>query len=148
MKIKFILIFLLLFIGCNEPEKEKFQLILRIIENPEKYDSVIEKSKYFQNKFWQGHWDKMIYVTKRLDELKINGYKIGDCNYNIFRDENKIWLKYFITLISQKDANEVTFIFISKDSYKSREEGKRIIEANNPETGWYLNRIKPDGPDL
>ncbi len=143
-----IVIFFLFIVGFRQPDNDKIQFISKIIENPFKYDSVIENSIYYKNKFWLGNMDMKHIVTEKLNDLRKYGYEIGDCNYEIFRVKNKIWLKCCVPLHCKKDKNKVTYIFISKESYSNREQGEKIIKKTNSDIGWYLNRIKAEGPDL
>ncbi len=97
---KFFIIGLILFCicGCQESEKQKFQFVVSMINEPEKFDSITKNSRMYNESFRYYTKSREKEIISHLKELKRDEYFVEDCQYSVFRVKDRIHLGYCISI--------------------------------------------------
>ncbi|MFH1051203.1 MAG: hypothetical protein V1779_09790 [bacterium] len=127
MKRLIIIISFLIFgiIACNEIDKEKYELIKAIIENPTEYESIIKNSKLFKNEKLF-YFDDKNFIIDYIEEhfnKEFDIYDIENFKFIYYKQDNSGKYNPSDTIncqniiIGNKSNNLIHFIFdFEKDS--------------------------------
>jgi hypothetical protein len=76
-----LIISILLLLGCNETDKQKKELVMKIMENPDKLDSLVKSSVFFEENFYNLYYNKdyrrTVELIDYIKKYRIHGYYLA-----------------------------------------------------------------------
>lgn len=138
--------FLFFLLSCNQIEQNKYTFALSLFNHPDKADSLIRISKYYDPevsliKIEQFH---SIAMTS-LSEFKKNGFKVDESLYTVFRIKSKFYLKYILTFKTKNNIHKtLTLMFVMEKYFNSKKEAYLYAKEDKDQDKWHLKSILPE----